>query len=378
MKVLHLTSGNLFGGIETMLVSIARHAGVEPGLETQFAVCFDGRFRSELESSGAVVHCLGPVRARNPFGVRRARRALARILDREDIDVVICHSAWPLAIFGAAVKANGRRLVLWQHAPNGGAAWLERWARQSRPEIVIFNSEYTAGLAREAHPSARIAVLHCPVTLHGESDHLSPSERATARADFDTRPDDVVVVQVSRLEEWKGHRLHLEALSQLRDIDGWVCWMVGGAQRPAEERFFERLQRTAFELGISDRVRFLGQRSDVPHILEAADIHCQPNIKPEAFGITYVEAMSAGLPVIATALGGATEIVDEWCGILTSRPDADEVAAALRRLIVDVELRERLGKAGPERAKALCDPLQQLHRLHALLQPAVHRETVSA
>ena len=378
MKVLHLTSGNLFGGIETMLVSIARHAGFEPGLETQFAVCFDGRFRSELESSGAVVHCLGPVRARNPFGVRRARRALAQILDREDIDVVICHSAWPLAIFGAAVRANGRRLVLWQHAPNGGASWLERWARKSRPELVIFNSEYTARLAQDSYPSARVAVLYCPVTLHGASDHLSASERAAARADFDTSPNDVVVVQVSRLEEWKGHRLHLEALSQLRHIEGWVCWMVGGAQQPAEERFFERLQRSAFELGISDRVRFLGQRSDVPHLLEAADIHCQPNIKPEAFGITYVEALSAGLPVVATALGGAIEIVDESCGILTSRPDADEVAAALRRLIVDAELRERLGNAGPGRARVLCDPPQQLHRLHELLQPSVHRETVSA
>ena len=197
MKVLHLTSGNLFGGIETMLVSIARHAGSEPGLDTQFAVCFDGRFRNELEASGAAVHCLGAVRARNPFGVRRARRVLERILDLEEIDVVICHSSWPLAIFGAAVKSSGRRLVLWQHAPNGGASWLEGWARQSRPELVIFNSEYTARTAKGIHASARRAVLHCPVTLHAVSDHLSASERASVRADFDTRPDDVVIVTSS-------------------------------------------------------------------------------------------------------------------------------------------------------------------------------------
>ncbi len=378
MKVLHLTSGNLFGGIETMLVSIARHAGSEPGLDTQFAVCFDGRFRNELEASGAAVHCLGAVRARNPFGVRRARRVLERILDLEEIDVVICHSSWPLAIFGAAVKSSGRRLVLWQHAPNGGASWLEGWARQSRPELVIFNSEYTARTAKGIHASARRAVLHCPVTLHAVSDHLSASERAAVRADFDTRPDDVVIVQVSRLEEWKGHALHLHALSRMRDVDGWVCWMVGGAQRPAEERFFEKLQDLAFEWGIADRVRFLGQRADVPLLLEAADIHCQPNIKAEAFGITYVEALSAGLPVVATALGGATEIVDESCGILTSRPDVDEVAAALRRLVVDAELRARLGNAGPARARALCDPPQQLQRLHDILRPVLHRETVSA
>lgn len=378
MKVLHLTSGNLFGGIETMLVSIARHADVELDLEMQFAVCFDGRFRNELVASGAKVHDIGSVRMRNPLQVRGARRVLSEILDREAIDIVICHSAWPLAIFGAAVHGNRKPLVLWQHAPADGAFWLELWARQSQPDLLVCNSAYTDSLVSRNYSVSPSTVLHCPVTLHAMADRLNNEERNAVRADFDTKADDIVIVQVSRLEEWKGHGLHLEALSRLRDIDGWVCWMVGGAQRPAEERLFERLQSDAFALGISDRVRFLGQRSDVPRILEAADIHCQPNIKPEAFGITYVEALSAGLPVVATAIGGATEIVDDTCGILTMAPDADEVASALRRLIVDPELRERLGKAGPPRAKALCDPAQQIRRLYDILLPLHQRERMSA
>ena len=74
----------------------------------------------------------------------------------------------------------------------------------------------------------------------------------------------------------------------------------------------------ATELGISDRVRFAGQRDDVPGLLAAADVFCQPNTGPEPFGIAYVEALWSRLPVVATQFGGAQEIVDDSCGLLVA------------------------------------------------------------
>jgi glycosyltransferase involved in cell wall biosynthesis len=116
----------------------------------------------------------------------------------------------------------------------------------------------------------------------------------------------------------------------------------------------------AGRLGVADRVRFAGQREDVPRLLAAADIFCQPNTRPEPFGIAFVEALLAGLPVVTTDLGGAREIVDDSCGVRVPAGDARALAQALRRLMEEPRLRERLGRAGPARARQLCDPARQL------------------
>lgn len=361
-----------------MLVTIARHRDAAPEMDTRFAVCFDGRLRDELVETGAEVYDVGPVRARNPLAIRRSRAALRQVVRAEAIDVVVCHSAWPHAIFGPAVRAAGLPLVLWQHGPIDGTSWLERWARRSKPDLVICNSAYMADATREFYPGLRMCVLHCPVSMRAVSDRLTPAERTAVRDEFGVGTDDVVIVQVSRMEEWKGHRLHLEALARLSDLDGWVCWMVGGAQRPSEERYLASLRDLAVNLGLDDRVRFLGQRSDVLRILGAADIHCQPNEGPEPFGITFIEAISAGLPVVTTSMGGAVEIVDNTCGILVDGTAPEGLASALRRLIVDCSYRERLGAGGPARARSLCDPDRQIDRLNKLLSPLCRAARLTA
>src|SRR5205823_8856307 len=134
-------------------------------------------------------------------------------------------------------------------------------------------------------------------------------------------------------EGWKGHDLLLRALGGLRDLSGWVCWTAGGAQRPAEAAYLAELRQTAARLGIADRVRFLGHRADVPRLLAAADIHCQPNTGPEPFGIALIEALHAGLPVVTSRLGGAVEFVDATCGVLVEPSDPSALAAALTALL---------------------------------------------
>jgi glycosyltransferase involved in cell wall biosynthesis len=136
--------------------------------------------------------------------------------------------------------------------------------------------------------------------------------------------------------------------------------MAGGAQNPKEEEYFQQLQRTASELGIAERVRFLGQRQDVARLLAAADIFCQPNQAPEPFGIVFVEALWAGLPVVTSALGGALEIIDESCGLVTPAGDVHRLAESLGRLIDSTDLRRQLGAGGPSRARKLADPAQQM------------------
>jgi glycosyltransferase involved in cell wall biosynthesis len=179
-----------------------------------------------------------------------------------------------------------------------------------------------------------------------------------------------VIIQVSRLEAWKGQELLLEALTRLpRDAD-WACWVVGGAQRPEEQTLLARLRTHADTHGLAHRVRFLGQRSDVPRLLAAADLFCQPNLGPEPFGIVFVEAMFAGLPVLTTDMGGARELVDETCGARVP-PRADAVAEVLARWLVEPESRRALGHAGRQRAEALYLPSVRVPLLEDALERAM-------
>jgi glycosyltransferase involved in cell wall biosynthesis len=109
-------------------------------------------------------------------------------------------------------------------------------------------------------------------------------------------------------------------------------------------------------------------RADVMRLLRAADIYCQPNILPaEPFGISIVEAMYAGLPVITTGAGGALEIVDADAGILLPPSNQERLVDALKLLIENPVLRRQMGEHAAQRARLLCDPATQLRRIEQIV-----------
>jgi glycosyltransferase involved in cell wall biosynthesis len=252
---------------------------------------------------------------------------------------------------------------------------LERWAKQTPPDLAIANSRYTLAAVPKLYPETHSTLLYYPVPDSSTPDRTNI--RRTVRASLNTPDEAVVIIQASRLERWKGQTLLLSALAQLRDVPNWVCWIAGGSQRPHEAQYLQELQAQARELGIADQVYFLGQRADVPHLLVAADIHCQPNISPEPFGIAFVEALYAGLPVVTTVMGGGLEIVDESCGRLVAPDDANVLGQVLGSLIMNSSKRAELSSGGLLRALALCEPARQLTQLHDLLSGLVIQEAVA-
>jgi glycosyltransferase involved in cell wall biosynthesis len=367
MRVLHVYSGNLYGGVETFLHTVAREQARQPGLTHAFALCFEGRLAAELRETGAELHLLGEARVGRPWTVWRARVVLRELLKRERYDAVLCHAIWPQALFGPVARAAGVPLVFYQHDALNGRHWLERWARVTTPDLVITNSRYSAGTLAAVYPHARSRLAYCPVVAPARA---GAEDRARLRAELGAGEGDVVIVQTSRMQEWKGQRLLLEALGRLRQVPGWRAWVAGGAQRPEEETYLAGLKAQAEGLGLTERVSFLGQRSDVPQLLRAADIHCQPNVSAEPFGIAFVEALQAGLPVVTTAMGGPLEIIDYSCGVLVP-PRPAPLATELRKLIEHPEVRQRLGAAGPARAAKLCDPSVYLRNLDEALRDVV-------
>lgn len=365
MRVLHLNAGNLYGGIETYLVTLARSRAVCPEMEPEFGLCFRGRLWDELDAAGVPVHDLGAVRLSRPWTVLTARRALKVLLATARVDAAVVHGNWPHLVFAPVVRRAGVRLANAVHGELAHPTWLDRWAARTAPDVVIANSKFTSTSAAVLFAGARVEVAYLPVAAPEPVDRVAV--RRAVRAELGTPDDAVVVLQASRLEEWKGQRVHLEALARLKGVPGWAAWFAGGAQKAGEAAYLADLERIAAGAGIADRVRFLGQRSDVPRLMAAADVYCQPNTAPEPFGLVYVEALAAGLPVIASGFGGAAEIVDARCGVLAPPGDVAAVAATLEGVITDPARRQALGAAGPRRVAELCDPATALGRIARLL-----------
>jgi glycosyltransferase involved in cell wall biosynthesis len=368
MRVLHITHGGpQYGGVEVMLRTIAAHRSVTPEIEHVFALRARGRLGDELAAAGCAVHYLPDARIRRPAAIHRTRREFRRLLEREKFDaVVVQHSTWLWAIFAPPARRFGVPLVFWVHEQSAGRHWMELCARMTRPELVIFNSRFTQASSRNLHPGAPRRVVLCPVDLPGPSQ--SEESRDAIRRTLGTAMQATVIAQVGRMASYKGQLAHLEALGRLRELPGWVCWQIGGAQLPEETDYLETLKSRARELGIADRVKFAGYRADPHPILSAADIYCQPNIAQEPFGLTFIEALWNRLPVVTSAIGGALEIVDESCGLLVPPGDTEALAAALARLIENPELRARLGAAGPARARELCDPRERMREIASVLR----------
>jgi glycosyltransferase involved in cell wall biosynthesis len=151
------------------------------------------------------------------------------------------------------------------------------------------------------------------------------------------------------MEPWKGHTVLIDALVGMASDARWHCWVIGGPQRSSEAEYFDVLRLQVEGAGLASRVSFLGERKDVGRLLSAADVYCQPNAGAEPFGLSFVEALAAGLPVVSTRLGALPEIVTEECGVLVQARQPQAVAAALGRML-DPAVRLRMSAEARKRA----------------------------
>jgi glycosyltransferase involved in cell wall biosynthesis len=369
MRVLHVAAGNLFGGIERMLLTLVDASRQAESGGHEVAVAFDGRFARELRDAGSSPWVLGDARFSRPDTVWRARRALRRALAQQRYDAVIAHAPWSTALAAPAVRRANLPLFSWIHDAPHPDQWPERRVARMRPDRFICNSRYTAGLVARWMPGIATDVIHPPVAASAPS-----TDRAGVRREFGEPDDAVVVLMAARMEPWKGHRVLLDAAQHLRG--NVAIWIAGAAQRPHEAAFVDELSRAAVAPRNGVRVRLLGERADVPRLMHGADVYCQPNTSPEPFGVVFVEALAAGVPVVTVAAGGALEIVDDTCGILVPRATAEDVAGALQRLIDDPAHRRALGQRGPARARRISDPSLALQRIEQVLNE--HRTRVPA
>jgi len=176
-----------------------------------------------------------------------------------------------------------------------------------------------------------------PSKFKGEFEH------SDLRRKLGVKPEDFLVGVVARLEEQKGHIYLFRALRQLLpDFPQIKVLVVGdGTLRPV-------LEAKAKEMGFSEQVLFLGTRKDIPEILASLDLFILPSLW-EGFGLAIVEAMSMGIPVVATAIGGVDEVIcSGHDGLLVPPGEVPSLVAAVREVILDPRKYREMGKRGKE------------------------------
>jgi glycosyltransferase involved in cell wall biosynthesis len=245
----------------------------------------------------------------------------------------------------------------------------------ARADAIVANSEFTlqAFLAGLRYNGVARAIMN-PV----EAERFSQAEHdpGETRAVFGIPPDAHVLVLVAQITPWKAQDDAIRILGSLRKR-GLDCYLllVGDPLFLGPQTFYDNvafarsLSELVFDLGLTDHVRLLGWRDDVPRVLAAADLVLLPSWR-EPFGRAAAEAMAMGKPVVATSVGGTREIIDDGVeGLLLPPHSEQRWADEIHRLLDDPALRANMGAAGRRRAVEHLSPER-----HAEAVTSLYRE----
>ena len=294
----------------------------------------------------------------HPAGLVRYLNVASRIWahTRGGIGVVHCARALPEGLSAMLAHAAGAPPYLcWAHGEETGymrssreLTWLASQVYR-RAAAIVANSQNTADLLAAFGVSGdRIHVVRPGV----DADRFRPDAAGAATLRRELQADDAVLcLTVGRLQERKGHDLVIKALAALGGAASRVRYVIVG---DGEEK--ERLETLVRDHGLGSSVVFRGRvpADDLPKYYAAADIFVHPNRIVgndfEGFGIVFLEAAAAGLPVIAGRSGGVPEaVVDRETGLLVSGTDVAELQAALTTLLRAPDKRRAMGHAGRAR-----------------------------
>ncbi len=306
-----------------------------------------------------------------PLGLTGARRvpALARLLRRERPRVFHAHMSSPVACkwgLAAAVLARvpavlGTVQVGSYEPPDRSAYWQLRALARGVDRYLAVSREIAAELTGKlGWPAEKVEVVYNAV----DSERAAVATPPGLREQLGGGPSRPLVLTPARLNPQKGHRVLLEAVAEVPDA---LFLLAGeGSERAGLEAEAERL-------GVADRVRFLGRREDVPQLLAACDVFALPSLY-EGSSLAVLEAMAAGIPIVSSAIGGTEELIEDGrSGLLVPPGDAKSLAAALRRVLGDEELRQSLAARARERVEAGLTRGQMANRV-----TAVYRELLGS
>jgi glycosyltransferase involved in cell wall biosynthesis len=267
---------------------------------------------------------------------------IAGVARRKRIEVLHTHSS-RAHIFGVLLRwLSGVPCVATAHAETRHWHWVLN-------DRVIAVSEATRRFLRTNTflSRSRLEVIPnfvCPLRFAP----VPPDTRATVRASFGIQPSTPLIGFVGSLYQGKGWHDLVRIFSGVRSAEPRTRLLVVG---DGAAEYHAALESEATRLGVASHVIWAGPRLDIPEVLAALDVFVSPSLQ-ETFGLAVLEAMAAGLPVVAVAVGGVPELVCHGeTGLLVPLGDDEAMRHAILMLIRDEHQRRRLGEAGQRRAR---------------------------
>lgn len=343
MKILQvITRGDVFGGAQAHVRDLSV-ALAERGHSVCVAMGGAGELSEQLASAGIPYRQVQALqRSIRPLRDLRALLQLKALIGELRPDIVACHSSKAGFLGRMAGRSCGVSTVFtvhgWAFADGVPAARrtvyriLERFAGRFADRIITV-SDYDHNLARQQ----RIVTTDRLRRVHNGIADVAPELLA------DPSATPVVILMVARIDDQKDQATLLRGLAAVASDVPWRLRLAGDGPN------LSAVERLARNLRIADRVEFLGHRSDVLQLLAGSQIFALTS-NWEGLPISILEAMRAGVPVVASDVGGVGEVVVHGeTGFLTRRGDSGEVAAALAALIRDPELRLKQAKSARRR-----------------------------
>lgn len=349
VRVLHVVSGLFYGGGQRVVADLLR------ALPRAGAGAFDCRLWTLGEGETPLTRMAGGSvaydgRYNSPATLWGGSRELRRVLREQRIDILHTHGLDADLIGGLAVRGSKVRQVCHLHVSPPAAGTPESWKAGVRRRLF----RWLTGRRETRFIAVSEAVRQgmggyygidpgrIRTVLNGvDVDEFGKADEGMRRGGEGERKR-LVIGTAGRLEGMKGFEFLVEAAGLLasRGVEFEVR-IAGKGSKRAE------LEAQAAELGVGERVRFVGHVSDMPEFYRGLDVFVLPSVSTEGLPLVVLESMAMGTPVVATRLAGAPEVIDDGeTGLLAPPGDAEALADALGRLAGDEELRKELGAAG--------------------------------
>jgi glycosyltransferase involved in cell wall biosynthesis len=340
MRILQICSAREIGGGEKHLADLANNLALR-GHDIFAAIAPGSPLRSALSSVASENIIELPMR--NALSVRSGLR-VARLVGERRIEIVHAHVARDYPLAALAAGRSGARLVLTRHVLFP-LSKIHRLTLRRTSRVIAVSEAVADGLrAQSIFPAAKIITIHNgidvkrfgspgtgvpPVRHHGQDAH-APSRRR--------------VGMIGHLAPIKGQEEFIRAAAIVCGTRNDVDFVIAGEDKSREGENRANIEKLIRDFDLGDRVQLTGWTDEVAELLATLDLFVSP-ARSEPFGLSIVEAMAAGVPVIATMSEGAREIIDAGdSGCLVPMGDVEALAKAIADLLDDANERERLAR----------------------------------
>lgn len=368
MKVLYFLNYAGKAGTERYVETLVRYLGFSR-VEPYFAYNIKGLLVERLEALG--VPCRR-VEMRRRFDFRAAEQ-LAELCREWDIDLIHCHY---LREHYTALLAKRRlpklRVVYTNHfvlENNAITRLSNRWMDKSQDGIIAVCNRGREQLIENGWSAERIHVVFNSVN---PEDWAGDRSSSTMREELGIPEDRFVMLCASRFAEDKGHNYLIDSVKMLSEQTSVPFTLV----LAGDGDLLEQSKAQAAALGLTDeQIRFIGFREDIKNLYKGSDLYINSS-EHEALSYLIIEAMAAGLPVIATDMGGNSDIVNEQsgCGLLVEYDNPASMSNAMKRMLEDHSLLESCKQGAKRTIEEKFEINQWMDKTFAVYESAMARK----